>query len=204
MREKLSAGAQAVKEEAAHFSQAARDKIQDKSEGGKQAAMTALNAFAEAIRTAGDQLSQRDQKTAALLASQTAEGLDKLSRGLASTRPEDLLHSVRDIGRSNPAAFMVGSVLCGLALGRLARSSSQHAAPAPAPTSEAFTSQTDAVDETLSESYVGAGLDGSGDGSLVSGEQPQVREPWAEVNAVGGSSAAPFDDGQADAENDRG
>ena len=54
---------------------------------------------------------------------QAADGLESLSRNLADKDPGDLLNAVRDFGRRNPAAFIGGAVLVGVALGRFVRAS---------------------------------------------------------------------------------
>jgi hypothetical protein len=57
---------------------------------------------------------------------QAADGLEQISRTVSEKRPEELLDAVREFGRRNPTAFIAGSVLLGVALGRFARSSESH------------------------------------------------------------------------------
>jgi len=133
-RDKIGEATHAVREEAMHFAEAAREKVADKAEQGKQTVTTAVSDFAEAIRKASQELTSRDQTMAARLVSQAAEGLESLSRAASEKRPEDMLNAVRDFGRANPTAFLAGTVLAGIALGRFARSSAHHAdAPANQP-----------------------------------------------------------------------
>jgi hypothetical protein len=47
---------------------------------------------------------------------------------VSDKRPEELLNAVRDFGRRNPTAFIAGTVLLGLAIGRMVKSSEQHLA----------------------------------------------------------------------------
>jgi hypothetical protein len=84
-----------------------------------------LGDFASAIRKAGDDLAQNDQSVAGKMVKQAADGLESFSRSLSDKRPEELLNAVRDFGRENPAAFIAGSVLLGIAIGRLAKSTDQ-------------------------------------------------------------------------------
>ena len=126
-KEMLGAAAGAVKQEVATFASSARDKTVDKIADRKETASETLGAFANAIRHAGDELAQQDQSVAGRMVKQAADGLEHLSRTVSEKRPEDLLGAVRDFGRSNPAAFIAGSVLLGVALGRFARSSEGHA-----------------------------------------------------------------------------
>ena len=126
-----SAG-QTVAQETAHFAEAAKDQVSERIEGGKAAAADALATFADAVRKAGEELGQSDQTMVAGLVAQAAEGLESLSRTVSQKQPQDLLVAVRDFGRANPAAFMAGAVLAGVALGRFARSSAHHAESAGA------------------------------------------------------------------------
>lgn len=125
-KEMATAAIQAVKDEAKSFAATAQDKVGDQVEQGKQTATKAMGDFANAIRKAGDELSQSDQSMAAKMVRQAADGLESFSRSVTDKRPEELLDAVRDFGRENPAAFIAGSVLLGLAIGRFARSSQQH------------------------------------------------------------------------------
>jgi hypothetical protein len=113
----------ALKAEAQSFASAAQDRVRAEAQKGTQAGAKTLGDFANAVRRAGDELSQSDQSPASRLVQQAAEGLESLSRNLADKDPGDLLNSVRDFGRRNPAAFIGGAVLVGLALGRFARAS---------------------------------------------------------------------------------
>lgn len=115
----------AVKQEAASFAESAKEKVADKVGEKTQAAAQTLGDFASAIRKAGDDLAQNDKSLAGQVVKQAADGLESFSRSVSDKRPEDLLNAVRDFGRNNPAAFIAGSVLLGIALGRLAKSTEQ-------------------------------------------------------------------------------
>lgn len=110
---------------------AATDQIQQH----KQAAQQSLDAFAQAVRKASDELSSQDQTAAAQLIQEAASGLESLSRTLSSQSLSDMVGTVREFGRRNPAALAGGAALVGLALGRFARSSSE-------PSENALTSST--------------------------------------------------------------
>jgi hypothetical protein len=125
-KELLGAAAGAVKQEVATFASAVQDKAIDKIADRKDGATETLGAFANAIRHAGDELAQQDQSLAGRVAKQAADGLEHLSRTVSEKRPEELLDAVREFGRRNPTAFIAGSVLLGVALGRFARSSETH------------------------------------------------------------------------------
>ncbi len=123
LKESLVAGAQSVRQEAAHFAEKAQDKAAEKVEGAQAAASQTLSDFAAAVRKAGDELAQSDQSMAGRAVQQAANGLEQVSRTLADKSPGEMLDTVREFGRSNPVAFIGGAVLLGIALGRFARSS---------------------------------------------------------------------------------
>jgi len=123
----LGAAAGAVKQEVATFAASVQDKAAETVAERKDTASETLGAFANAIRHAGDELAQQDQSLAGRMVKQAADGLEQVSRTISDKRPEELLSAVRDFGRRNPTAFIAGSVLLGVALGRFARSSETHA-----------------------------------------------------------------------------
>ena len=125
-KELLGAAAGAVKQEVATFASSVQDKAIDKIADRKEGATETLGAFANAIRHAGDELARQDQSVAGRVVKQAADGLEQLSRTVSEKRPEELLDAVREFGRRNPTAFIAGSVLVGVALGRFARSSESH------------------------------------------------------------------------------
>jgi hypothetical protein len=98
------------------------------AEGEKEAVGAHLQEFARAVRHAGDELGRRDQTMASQLVREAANGLESLSRSVSGSSLRDMLGSVREFGRANPAAFIGGAVLAGLALGRFARASGGRAA----------------------------------------------------------------------------
>jgi hypothetical protein len=124
-KQMASAAAQTVKQEAQSFAAQAKEKASGQIEQHKETATRTLGDFANAIRRAGDELSQSDQSVASRLVQQAADGLESFSRSVADKRPEELLDAVRDFGRRNPMAFVAGSVLVGLAVGRFLKASSE-------------------------------------------------------------------------------
>ncbi|WP_430419749.1 hypothetical protein [Phenylobacterium sp.] len=122
-KELIGQAGQTLKAEAKSFANVAQDRVQAEARRGAQAATKTLGDFANAVRRAGDELDQNDQTPASRLVRQAADGLESLSRNLADKEPGDLMNAVRDFGRKNPAAFIGGAVLLGLAIGRFARAS---------------------------------------------------------------------------------
>jgi hypothetical protein len=94
-----------------------------RAEDAQRQASTSLHTFAEAVRTAGNQLAESEQGFAARLVREAANGFEELSDTLSRKHPQQIIEDVRDFGRRNPTAFFAGTVLAGLALGRLIASS---------------------------------------------------------------------------------
>jgi hypothetical protein len=125
-KERLNQAGQALKGEAQSFAHDARSQASERAETAKTQVGSTIHTFADAIRKAGDDLGEHDQTFAARLVREAADGLEGFSRALSDKRPEEMLDTVRDFGRRNPAAFVAGSVLVGLAVGRFFRASERN------------------------------------------------------------------------------
>ena len=124
-KQMLGDASRAVRQEANQFANTTKDRARGALDRQKETATRTLGDFADAIRKAGDELGTRDQSMASNVVRQAADTLEGFSRTLADNGPDELISSVRDFGRRNPAAFLAGAVLVGLAIGRFARSSAQ-------------------------------------------------------------------------------
>jgi hypothetical protein len=100
----------------------------EKAQTAQQSIAGTLQSFGEALRAAGEQLQDKDQGPAAKLINSAAGGIDSLATSLKDKPLQDVIGDVRKFGQSNPTVLIAGSVLAGLALGRLLKSS------APRPT----------------------------------------------------------------------
>lgn len=125
-KQKLGEAGQALKSEAQTFAQDAKSRASERAGQATTKVGSTIHTFADAIRQAGDNLGEHDQTLAARLVREAADGLEGFSRALAEKRPEEMLNDVRELGRRNPAAFIAGSVLAGLALGRFLRASERN------------------------------------------------------------------------------
>jgi hypothetical protein len=195
-KEMAASAAQTVKQEAASFAGEAREKVVDKLEQQKQSATHTLSDFANAIRKAGDELDQSDQSMATQLVRQAADGLEGLARSVTDKRPEELLDAVRDFGRRNPTAFIAGSVLAGIAIGRFLKSSSSsiesNTPPMASSIQERAPATFSAADSSLEPGVYDPMLDAGG---FV---DPTIAAPGAmgtteDVDDVDGRSASPGD-----------
>lgn len=115
----------AARHEASAFASDVKESAMRDAEDVKHEAAAGLRAFAGAVRNAGEELADNDQGTAARFVREAASGLERLATSLGKKQLEDIVEDVRDFGRKNPAAFIAGSVLAGMALGRFVRSSDE-------------------------------------------------------------------------------
>ena len=112
-----------------------------------------LMAFGGALRAASEHLANSDQRTVSKFVLDAAGGLESLSGSLKNKSFEEVVEEVRSFGRENSGALMAGSVVAGLALGRLfknadsAHSGEPDEAPTPTSTAEAGDDQDLRSDE---------------------------------------------------------
>lgn len=137
--EKLHEASESVKSGAREAVDEAQRTANAYAEHGKTVAAGGLSDFASAIRRASDELNQRDQDIAARFVSHAATSLEDIANTVSHTSAEDVMSTMQGFARRNPAVFVGGAVLAGLAVGRFLRSSGQRphqaAVGGPAPQS---------------------------------------------------------------------
>lgn len=119
-------GRDAVMDEASRLARSAQDEAYAQGEALKGQAADGLHTFADAVRSARDELEKKNMGPVSGLVGQAAEGLEGLSRSLQDTSATEMLDSVREFGRRNPVSFIAASVLAGIAIGRFAGASARH------------------------------------------------------------------------------
>ena len=124
--EQASAAVGAVKDQARQAVSTITDKAAASAETGKDFAASNLEDFAAAIRKASEELGSRDQSMISNLVRQAASGLEDASRSVKGASLQDITQSVASFARRQPAAFLLGAGLVGIALGRFARASGEH------------------------------------------------------------------------------
>lgn len=124
--EQASAAAGAVKDQARQAVSTITGKAAETAETGKDFAASNLEDFAAAIRKASEELGSRDQSMISNLVRQAASGLEDASRSVKGASLQDITQSVAGFARRQPAAFLLGAGLVGIALGRFARASGEH------------------------------------------------------------------------------
>ncbi|MFD2238876.1 hypothetical protein [Aureimonas populi] len=131
-REASSAKAEAQKagatlrDEASRLASDAKDKAFEGAESGKAYAASSLNDFTAAIKKASEELGARDQSMAANLVREAASGLEQVSGAIEGKSIKELTGSVAGFARRQPAAFLIGAALAGVAIGRFAKASGEH------------------------------------------------------------------------------
>jgi hypothetical protein len=111
-----------VKIAASNAGTQARTMATQKVDALQGAAASHLHKFADAVRTAGDELAEKDPGPVSDLVRQAAAGLEQFSGSLGRSSSAEMIASVREFGRQNPIGFLAGSMLAGFALARFAGS----------------------------------------------------------------------------------
>jgi hypothetical protein len=91
----------------------------------KDAAAQQIGGWAQALRTASDDLHSRGQDTTAAYVRQAADGLERASGTVRTRDVDELIGSVEDFARRQPVAFLGGAVAAGFGLARFVRSSAE-------------------------------------------------------------------------------
>jgi hypothetical protein len=108
------------------------DQGTEKVDSASTTAGESLRMVAEQLRQAGENLGQ-EQGWARDAFSKGAEGLDRVSGYLRVGRAADFSRDLHDFARTNPAAFLAGSVAVGFFAARVARTAVEQAAPSSPP-----------------------------------------------------------------------
>ncbi len=127
--DEATAAVQRAKKEARAAREAATEKVSEVADEQKGKLSQGLAQFAEAVERAGSELEKHDQTLASQVVREAASGLSRLSKSIGGSSTGELVNSFRDFGRANPAAFIGGAVLLGVALGRFARAAPPQTRP---------------------------------------------------------------------------
>lgn len=119
-------GRDALKEQTSTMAHVAKEEVRERGEALKGQAADGLKIFADAVRSARDELDRKEMGPISGLVGEAAEGLESLSRSMQNASAGDMIETVRDFGRRNPVGFIAASVLAGIAIGRFAGASAEH------------------------------------------------------------------------------
>lgn len=104
----------------------------EKVDAATTTAGDSLRQVADQLRQAGDNLGE-DQGWARQAFSHGAEGLERVSGYLRDGRLDDFARDLQTFARSNPAAFLAGSVAIGFLAARMAKTATERATQQPTP-----------------------------------------------------------------------
>lgn len=102
----------------------------EKVDAASSTAGESLRQVADQLRQAGENLGE-DQGWARQAFSQGAQGLERVSGYLREGRLDDFSRDIQSFARSNPAAFLAGSVAIGFLAARMAKTAAERAASQP-------------------------------------------------------------------------
>ena len=126
VREEARKVAGTFRDEASNLASSLKEKVEAQAKDGITVAATSLEDFTAAIRKASDELGARGQSMVASMVRQAASGLEDASSSIKGKSLGDITHSLAGFARQQPAAFLIGAVLAGVAIGRFAKASGDH------------------------------------------------------------------------------
>jgi hypothetical protein len=91
----------------------------------KNLAAERLTGFASALRHASSDLDQQGQSVVSGFVRQAADGLEHVSGAMQRNDVDDLVGSIEDFARRQPAVFIGSAVLAGFGIARFMKSSSE-------------------------------------------------------------------------------
>lgn len=112
-----------LSEKAGALAADAKDAALEKAEGAKQGLGEGLKTLGGALRAASDHLSENGQAGTSKLVGEAASGLEHFAGSLENKPLGEVFEDLRNFGRDNKSGLFAGSMLAGLALGRMLRAS---------------------------------------------------------------------------------
>lgn len=91
----------------------------------KNLAADRVTGFADALRHASSDLDEQGQSLVSGVVRQAADGLERVSGAMRSNDMDDLVGSIEDFARRQPAVFIGSAVLAGFGIARFMKSSSE-------------------------------------------------------------------------------
>jgi hypothetical protein len=85
-------------------------------------AVSHIRAFADAVRSAGDELARKEPGVASDVVREAARGLERFAESLEHKTMRDFVSDVRGFGQRHPGVFLAGSMFAGFAIARFATS----------------------------------------------------------------------------------
>jgi CRISPR/Cas system CSM-associated protein Csm2 small subunit len=96
------------------------------AEAGKEQAASKLNDLSDAIDQVADSISENDKLGLASYVRSTSSQLASLATRLQESSMDQLAEDAKQLARTRPTAFMLGSVMVGFGLSRFLKASTHH------------------------------------------------------------------------------
>lgn len=142
-KEELAKASDRIKQEASNVADQVKGRVGETAHEGKEAVAGGLTDFAAAVRKASSELGARDQSLAASVVREIAGGLEDAASAIHGRTVEDMTRSVASFARQQPATFLIGATLAGVALGRFVRGSEERTDPQETTISPANRAESD-------------------------------------------------------------
>lgn len=114
-----------LKDDAAALKNEAIEQAKSFAETHKETVADVVGGVAKAAKSAADDLEKREQSEAARMVRDVAGGLDRFADTVADNDMSQLMTKAQTFAQRQPAAFLGGAVLLGLALSRFAKSTAE-------------------------------------------------------------------------------
>lgn len=114
-----------VKERAHGLVDDAKERARAMAGEQKNLAADRVTGFADALRHASSDLDEQGQSLVSGVVRQAADGLERVSGAMRSNDMDDLVGSIEDFARRQPAVFIGSAVLAGFGIARFMKSSSE-------------------------------------------------------------------------------
>jgi hypothetical protein len=112
-----------LKSDAAELMGKAKDAGKEQSELGKQTVASQAEKLSAVVEQTSAQLKENDLQTLAEYAGDLGSAIKSFSENLRNRTVEDLLNDTRALAKNNPTAFLAGSLIVGVAVGRFFKAS---------------------------------------------------------------------------------
>jgi hypothetical protein len=123
MKHEARAATEEVARDAREMAHQVKEQAYSTADRQKEAAAQQMGGWAQALRTAADDLRNRGQEMAAAYVGQAADGLERASGTVRARDVDELIGTIEDFARRQPVAFLGGAVVAGFGLARFMRSS---------------------------------------------------------------------------------
>lgn len=133
--QKARAATDKAQEQAQHLAHQAKDQVQTQLAGQKDRATEHLSSITTALHETSDHLRDHDEDAVARYVDRAAQQVDQFSHYLRNHTVSELLAETERYARREPALFLGGAALLGLASARFLKSSDSSQTPPRSPRS---------------------------------------------------------------------